>query len=108
MNSRASTTTADTLAVPPLAGSAEEAGRRRLSLRPLLALKPLILAHKGALAAAIVALVASALAMLAVPEAVRRMIDRGFGANDSALINNYFLSLIGIGLIIAVASPARY
>jgi ATP-binding cassette subfamily B protein len=66
------------------------------------------LAHKGALWGAGIALVVSALAMLAVPLAVRRMIDKGFGANDSALINNYFLTLIGIGLIIAIASPARY
>ena len=56
----------------------------------------------------IIALVVSALAMLSVPMAVRRMIDKGFGGNDSALINNYFLTLIGIGLIIAIASPARF
>ena len=80
----------------------------RRSLRPLLALKPLILAHKGMLAAAFAALVVSAIAMLAVPMAVRRMIDHGFGAGDAALIDNYFLTLIGIGLVIAIASPARF
>jgi ATP-binding cassette subfamily B protein len=68
----------------------------------------LIFAHKGALWGAVIALVVSALAMLSVPLAVRRMIDKGFGGNDSALINNYFLTLIGIGLIIAIASPARF
>ncbi|AGK58844.1 lipid A ABC exporter family, fused ATPase and inner membrane subunits [Hyphomicrobium denitrificans 1NES1] len=88
--------------------SAEDASRARLSLRPLLTLKPLILAHKGALWGAVIAVIVSAVAMLAVPMAVRRMIDNGFAANDSALINNYFLTLIGIGLLIAVASPARY
>jgi ATP-binding cassette subfamily B protein len=36
------------------------------------------------------------------------MIDQGFGSNDATLINNYFLTLIGIGLLIAIASPARY
>ncbi|HVZ04703.1 ABC transporter transmembrane domain-containing protein [Hyphomicrobium sp.] len=86
----------------------EDGARQRVSLRPLLALKPLIMAHKGALWGAIIALVVSALAMLSVPLAVRRMIDKGFGANDAALINNYFLTLIGIGLLIAIASPARY
>jgi ATP-binding cassette subfamily B protein len=93
---------------PGSAVSAEDAPQPRLSLKPLLTLKPLILAHKGPLWAAIVALVISALAMLSVPLAVRRMIDKGFGGNDSALINNYFLTLIGIGLIIAIASPARF
>jgi ATP-binding cassette subfamily B protein len=86
----------------------DDGNRPPPSLRPLLALKPLILAHKGALAGAVVALVVSALAMLSVPMAVRRMIDKGFGANDSALIDNYFLTLIGIGLIIAIASPTRF
>lgn len=82
--------------------------QKRQSLRPLLTLKPLIMAHKGALWGAVVALIVSAVAMLAVPLAVRRMIDKGFAGNDSALINSYFLTLIGIGLIIAIASPARF
>jgi len=90
------------------APAAQDAPRGRMSLKPLLTLKPLILAHKGALWGAIISLVASALAMLAVPMAVRRMIDNGFAANDAALINNYFLTLIAIGLLLAVASPARY
>ena len=81
--------------------------KERRSLRPLLTLKPLILEYKGMLAAAFIAMVVSALAMLSLPMAVRRMIDNGFGANNTGLIDQYFLSLIGIGLIIALASPAR-
>jgi ATP-binding cassette subfamily B protein len=88
--------------------SVENPPRGRLSLKPLLTLKPLIFAHKGALWGAAIAVVVSALAMLAVPMAVRRMIDNGFAASDSTLINNYFLTLIGVGLLIAIASPARY
>ena len=92
------------------AQTADEGTRqsKRTALKPLLSLRPLILSHKGALWGAIIALVVSALAMLAVPLAVRRMIDNGFGSNDSTLINNYFLTMIGIGLIIAIASPARF
>lgn len=82
--------------------------KSRQSLRPLLAIQPLILAHKPMLIAAFVALVISAVAMLAVPLAVRRMIDLGFGAGDDALIDSYFLTLIVIGLVIAIASPARF
>ncbi len=93
---------------PGPAAAPSDGVRPPLSLRPLLALKPLILVYKGALAGAVVALVVSALAMLSVPMAVRRMIDKGFGANDSALIDKYFVTLIGIGLIIALASPARF
>ena len=50
--------------------------------------KPFILAHKGC-TGAVISLDVSALAMLAVPMAVRRIIDKGFGGNNSALINNY-------------------
>ncbi len=86
----------------------EEDGKRSRSLRPLLQLKPYLIAHKGMLAAAAVALVVSALAMLSVPLAVRRMIDNGFGASNAQLIDNYFLTLIGIGLVLAIASASRF
>ena len=83
-------------------------GKRSRSLRSLLQLKPYLIAHKGMLAAAAVALVVSALAMLSVPLAVRRMIDNGFGASNAQLIDNYFLTLIGIGLVLAIASASRF
>ena len=54
------------------------------------------------------ALVASALAMLSLPLAVRRMIDFGFGAHDSRLIDRYFAMLLLIGVLLAVASSARF
>jgi ATP-binding cassette subfamily B protein len=61
------------------AAEGEESGEaRRASLRSLGALKPYLFRHKGMLAAALVALVVSAAATLAVPLAVRRMIDLGF------------------------------
>ncbi len=60
------------------------------------------------LAGAIIALVVSAAAMLAVPLAVRRVIDHGFGGHDGGLINNYFLTLICIGAVLALASASRF
>ncbi|MBN8911974.1 MAG: ABC transporter, partial [Rhizobiales bacterium] len=86
----------------------EEAAAPRPSLRPLLALKPYLLRHPAQLAAAAVALVVSAMAMLAIPTAVRRMIDHGFGAHDGAMINQYFMMMIVIGLVLAVASASRF
>ncbi|MEQ1651639.1 MAG: ABC transporter transmembrane domain-containing protein [Hyphomicrobium sp.] len=85
----------------------ESTDKKRQNLRPLLTLKPLILKYKGMLAAAFAAMVVSAVAMLVVPLAVRRMIDNGFSASNPGLIDSYFLTLIGIGLIIAIASPLR-
>ena len=81
---------------------------KRASLKPLLALKPNLLRHKGMLAAAFVALIVSAGATLAVPMAVRRMIDLGFSGIEPDLIDKYFTTLVGIGLILALASAARF
>jgi ATP-binding cassette subfamily B protein len=63
------------------------------------------------LALAAAALVASAAVMLAVPAAIRGIVDHGFshgspGAQGGA-IDGYFLTLIGLGLGLAVASAAR-
>ncbi len=80
----------------------------RRQLQPLMALWPYIRRHPGMVLAALVALVASAAAMLTVPVAVRRMIDSGFTAHDGVLINSYFAALIGIGAALAVASAGRF
>ncbi|HET7447683.1 MAG TPA: ABC transporter transmembrane domain-containing protein, partial [Methyloceanibacter sp.] len=74
----------------------------------MLALKPYLLRHKGMLAAAFAALLVSAGATLAVPMAVRRMIDLGFSGIEPDLIDKYFATLVGIGLILALASAARF
>ena len=57
---------------------------------------------------ALVALVLSAAAMLAVPVAVRRMIDHGFSDRDGIFIDRYFGMLIMIGLVLALASALRF
>ncbi len=95
----------------PAAGAdaaAEDEAQRRRSLKPLLTLRPYVLRYPRMLAAAAAALVVSALAMLAVPMAVRRMIDDGFGGHDGRFIDRYFVTLIGIGLMLALASAARF
>lgn len=81
---------------------------RRRSLKPLLGLKPYLLRYKVPLALACVALVVSALAMLSVPLAVRRMIDHGFGGADGTLIGQYFAMLILIGVVLALSSAMRF
>ena len=60
------------------------------------------------LGAALLALIVSAAATLAVPLAVRRMIDLGFSGIDPSLIDKYFATLVGVGLVLAVASAARF
>ncbi len=86
--------------------TSSESGRR--SLRPLLALKPYIMRHPLMLALAGLAMVASALAMLSLPLAVRRMIDFGFSGGDGGFIDRYFAVLVLIGALLAIASAARF
>lgn len=87
-------------------GDGAEAKRR--SLRPLLAIRPHLLKHKGMLGLAALALVASAASMLSVPVAVRHMIDQGFSGANGGAINRAFMTLIGIGFVLALASSARF
>jgi ATP-binding cassette subfamily B protein len=92
---------------PDLKDSSEEKAKR-VSLRPLLGLKPYLFRHKAMLVAALLALLASAGATLAVPLAIRRMIDLGFSGIEPDLIDTYFGTLIGVGVVLAVASAARF
>lgn len=80
----------------------------RPELRPLLALWPYLARHPLRLALAGISLVVSALAMLVIPMAVRRVIDLGFGSHDGLFIDRYFAMLIVIGFVLAVASAARF
>ncbi len=85
-----------------------EPGKRATSLRPLLALRPYVMRHRGTLVLAGIALLVSATAMLVIPLAVRRVIDLGFGSKDGLFVDRYFAMLVVIGLILAVASAARF
>jgi ATP-binding cassette subfamily B protein len=80
----------------------------RVSLSALKPLLPYALAHRGRVAAAIGALIIASAATLVVPVAVRQMIDYGFSDAHSGLIHLYFVGLIGVVAVLAVASGARY
>jgi ATP-binding cassette, subfamily B, bacterial len=92
----------------PASAAAGEVKESRASLRPLLALKPYVLRYRGMIAAALAALIVSAAATLAVPLAVRRMIDVGFSGVEPGLVDKYFATLLGVGLVLAIASAARF
>jgi ATP-binding cassette, subfamily B, bacterial len=81
---------------------------RRLRAGPLLSLLPYVMRYRGAVAAAMVALLIAAGATLAVPLAVRRMIDFGFSAERISLIDQYFAVMIAVAAVLAVASATRY
>jgi len=53
-------------------------------------------------------LLLSSAATLVLPIAVRQMIDHGFSSDDGAAIQGYFLILILVGFVLALASAMRY
>ena len=75
------------------------------ALKPLL---PYVLVHRSRIAAALAALIIASAATLVVPIAVRRMIDYGFSDSNAAFIRDYFLGLIGVVAVLALASGGRY
>ncbi len=94
------------VANPDAAPPAKEVRRR--SIKPLLELVPFVMRYRGRAIAAVFALVIAAVATLAVPIAVRRMIDNGFDAHRAGLIDEYFGVLILVVAVLALASAMRY
>jgi ATP-binding cassette, subfamily B, bacterial len=82
--------------------------RSRVSLAALRPLAPYALVHRTRIVLALVALTIASGATLVVPIAVRRMIDFGFSDANAGLIRAYFLAMIGVVAVLALASGARY
>ncbi|NTJ65399.1 ATP-binding cassette domain-containing protein [Agrobacterium rhizogenes] len=87
-------------------GQAEE--KKNRSIRPLGRLAPYLRRYRGMVAGAIISLVIAAVTSLALPVAVRRMIDHGFDQADRALIDSYFVAIMIMALLLAAASALRY
>ena len=93
----------------PTGAAGPAAGKkRRVSLKPLKALWPHLVRYRGRLTAALIAILVAALATLALPLAVRRMIDFGFDADHAGLINRYFELLLVVVGVLSLASASRY
>jgi ATP-binding cassette subfamily B protein len=80
----------------------------RRSLRPLWALSRFALRYKGRIVAAFVALVVANLATLAIPIALRTIIDFGFEAGSGHTIDRHFVNVVLVAAVLASASAARY
>ncbi len=85
------------------------AGRAKgRSLRSLQKLVPFLRPYRGHIAAAGVALLISSSASLLIPPALRGMIDHGFDKSNVGLIGQYFLALVGVAGVLAVATATRF
>lgn len=78
------------------------------SLKPLRSLWPLIRPYRLMLSAAMAALLIAATAMLALPVALRYLIDNGFIAQDLSTINRYFGWFLAAALVFSVFAALRY
>ncbi|HWT31899.1 MAG TPA: ABC transporter transmembrane domain-containing protein, partial [Propylenella sp.] len=88
--------------------SVERVGAEPKRLGALATLLPYVARYRWRAAAAVVALLLAALATLAVPLAIRRMLDVGFSGSDAAFVDRSFLALIALAGLLALASAGRY
>jgi len=78
------------------------------SLKPLKSLVPFILAYRSTLFAALVSLLVASTALLALPVAMRYLIDNGFAANDVGTINRYFGWFFAAAAVFGGFAALRY
>lgn len=77
------------------------------SIKPLRAIIPFIRPYLGTLFLAIAALLVASGAFLAMPIAVRYVIDFGFNAENASTINRYFYFFLGVALLLGLFGAAR-
>lgn len=88
--------------------TADTAPKPKRRVRALRGLWPFIRPHKKLAVGWLVFLAMSSGASLSLPLAFRFIIDRGFGHASLAVINETFLALFVVALVLAVATAARY
>jgi ATP-binding cassette subfamily B protein len=77
------------------------------NVRALSALWPFLFPYKKLLAAAVGTLFLTAMISLVLPLAVRRVVD-GFETSAVRLLDSYFFAAMGIAMLLAVGTGARY
>jgi ATP-binding cassette, subfamily B, bacterial len=77
-------------------------------LKPLIRLAPLLGRYKWHIMAALVSLLVASSATLAVPIAVRRVLDHGFGSENTTLVNQYFTVMLAVVFLLAAGSALRF
>ncbi len=78
------------------------------SVRPLAALWPYLRPYRLVLIAALVALLLASGAMLALPLALKGLIDKGMAAGNAATINGYFIAFLGVAVLFGGFAALRF
>lgn len=87
--------------------AALEARAKSKNMSALKGLWPFIRPYRGLLAVAMLALISTAAITLALPLAVRRVVD-GFEAREMMLLNQYFAGAFGLAALLALGTGLRY
>jgi ATP-binding cassette subfamily B protein len=88
--------------------AADTRERSTNGMRPLRRLLPYVLQHKGHIALALLAMLVAAGATLSLPVAVRGMIDHGFDATNAADIDQHFIRLFAVAMVMGISAAARF
>jgi ATP-binding cassette subfamily B protein len=81
---------------------------RAKTLNPLRALIPFLRPYKGMLLAALGALLVASVAMLALPLALRQLIDHVVAAKDPGTLNRYLIGFLAASVIFGVSAALRF
>jgi len=81
---------------------------RAKSLNPLRALIPFLRPYRPMMFAALAALLVATVAMLALPVALRQLIDHGLATRDSGTTNNLFSGFLGLAVVFGVSAALRF
>jgi len=90
------------------AATQAETASRRLNLQPLRALWPYMRRYPRLIMGWLGFLLLSSAASLTLPVAVRYMIDRGFSHGHSGAINQWFVLMLVVAIVLAVATAGRF
>lgn len=78
------------------------------SVKPLRALGPFLRPYRWVLVAGMVALLLASGAMLALPLALKGLIDKGMTVGDAATINGYFIAFLGVAALFGLFAALRF
>ena len=81
---------------------------RSKSLNPLRALLPFLRPYRGMMVAALGALLMATVAMLALPVALRQLIDHVVAAKDASTLDRYLIGFLAASLIFGVFAALRF
>ena len=85
-----------------------EPGKKKAPLSALKGLMPFVRPYRGRILAALFALILASGATLAIPLAIRRMVDFGFRADQHGMVDAYFFMLVLVVAALAFASGLRH